>query len=178
MHLITFKQIDKSSILSDTIEYLKQLESRVAELESCMNSVDYERRPRRNFLDMVDRTSDNHENKKIDNDKKPWINKRKACDIDEAEPELTGDVPNDGVTLDVMVSMKEKEVLVEMKCPYREYMLLDLMDETNKLQLDVYSIQSSTLDGILTLALKSKVCSDQLLPFYSHPFFVRITDKC
>ena len=53
----------------------------------------------------------------------------------------------------------EKEVVVEMKCAYREYILLDIMDEINNLYLDVHSVQSSTTDGILTLTLKSKVCA-------------------
>ncbi|CAK7348889.1 unnamed protein product [Dovyalis caffra] len=142
-------EIDKASILSDTINYLKQLESRVAELESGTGSIDYEARPR-SYMDMVDRTSDNY------HIKKPWINKRKARDVDEAELELDGVSPKDGVPLDLKVCTKEKEILIEMRCPYREYMLLDIMDEANKLQLDVHSVQSSTLDGILTLTMKSK----------------------
>jgi len=103
---------------------------------------------------MVDRTSDNH------GIKKPWINKRKARDIDEAELELDEVAPKDGMPVDLKVCMKEKEILIEMRCPYREYMLLDILDEANKRQLDVLSVHSSTLDGIFTLTLKSKVCAE------------------
>jgi hypothetical protein len=151
--LIILVQIDKASILSDTINYPRQLESRVAELESCTGSTVYEARSR-SYMGMVDRTSDNH------GIKKPWINKRKAHDIDEAELELDEVAPKDGMPVDLKVCMKEKEILIEMRCPYREYMLLDILDEANKRQLDVLSVHSSTLDGIFTLTLKSKVCAE------------------
>ncbi|KAH9732664.1 transcription factor GLABRA 3 [Citrus sinensis] len=146
--------VDKASILSDTIKYLKKLEARVEELESCMYSVDSEPRPKRNYTEMVEQTSDNYDNKKLDNHKKPWINKRKACDIDETDPELNKFVPKDGLA-DVKVSIQEMDVLIEMRCPSREYILLDIMDAINNLHLDAYSVVSSNLDGVLTLALKS-----------------------
>ncbi|KAJ6338159.1 hypothetical protein OIU76_007770 [Salix suchowensis] len=151
----SISEIDKASILCDTISYLKQLESRVAELESCTGLIDHET-GHRSYMDMVDQTSDNYDIKKIDNGKKSWVSKRKARDIDEAEPKLDGVSPKDGVPLDLKVCTKEKEVLIEIRCPYREYMLLDIMDEASKLQLDVHSVQSSTLDGIFALTLKSK----------------------
>ncbi|XP_011023340.1 PREDICTED: transcription factor EGL1-like isoform X2 [Populus euphratica] len=151
----SISEIGKESILSDTINYLKQLESRVAELESCKGWIDHEA-GHRSYMDMVDQTSDNDDIKKIDNGKRSWVNKRKALDIDEAELELDGVSPKDGIPLDLKVCTKEKEVLIEIRCPYREYMLLDIMGEINKLQLDVHSVQSSTLDGIFALTLKSK----------------------
>ncbi|KAL4621939.1 hypothetical protein ACB092_06G263200 [Castanea dentata] len=151
----SISEIDKASILTDTIKYLKELEARVEELESCMDSVDFEGRARRN-QDIIEHTSDNYDIKKIDNGKKHWINKRKACDIDETDLELNRVVPEDGLPLDVKVSIKEQEVLIELRCPYREYILLDVMDGINNLHLDAHSVQSSALDGILTLTLKSK----------------------
>lgn len=147
-------EVDKASILNDTIKYLKKLEARVEELESCMYSVDSEPRPKRNYTEMVEQTSDNYDNKKLDNHKKPWINKRKACNIDETDPELNKVVPKDGLA-DVKVSIQEMDVLIEMSCPSREYILPDIMDAINNLHLDAYSVVSSNLDGVLTLALKS-----------------------
>lgn len=157
--LIVFMQVDKASILNDTINYLKKLEARVEELESCMDSaVDFEARPKRNHPDMVEQIFDNYDSQKIDNGRKPWINKRKASDIDETDLEINKVVLKDGPPLDVKVSIKEKEVLIEMRCPYREFILLDIMDAINNLHLDAYSVISTNLDGILTVALKSKVC--------------------
>ena len=103
---------------------------------------------------MVDRISDNY------GIKKPRIKKRKARDIDEAELELDEVAPKDGMPVDLKVCMKDNEIIIEIRSPYREYMLLDIMDEANKLQLDVHSVQSSTLDGIFALTLKSKVCAE------------------
>nr|AST25602.1 lMYC10 [Hevea brasiliensis] len=149
-------EIDKASILDDMIRYLEELEARVEELESCKNLVEYTARPRRSELEMAEKTSDNYENMKFENGKKVWIKKRKASFIYETEPELNVMVTEDVLPTDVKVSMREKEVLIEMKCAYREYILLDIMDEINNLHLDVHSVQSSSIDGILTASLKSK----------------------
>ncbi|KAJ4826392.1 hypothetical protein Tsubulata_025172 [Turnera subulata] len=148
---------DKLSILNDTIKYLMELEARIEELESCVGLLDHEVRPRRNCMDLVELSSDNYDNQKINNVNKAFINKRKACDIDESycsKPSQA--VHKDGMPMDLKVSMKEKEVLIDLKCPSREYILVDFIDAINSLSLDVYSVQSSTLDGILTLTLKSK----------------------
>lgn len=141
-------QIDKASILNDTIKYLKMLEARVEELESCMD-FDGTPRPMRNYTEIAEQISDNYHYKKNDS-KKTLINKRKACDIDESDPDHENAV-------DVKVAMKENEVLIEMSCPYRELILLDIMDAMNNLHLDAHSVVSSNHDGILKLALKSKV---------------------
>ncbi|KAJ7962393.1 Basic helix-loop-helix transcription factor [Quillaja saponaria] len=146
---------DKTSILGVTSKYLKELEARVEELESCMDSADFGTRSRRKYLDMVEQISDNYENKMKHNGKKQWIKKRKACDIDELDPELNRTVPN-VLPSALKVNMKEQEVLIEMKCPYREYILMDIIDAINNLHLDAHTGQLSTYDGILTLTLKSK----------------------
>ncbi|KAJ4728285.1 Basic helix-loop-helix transcription factor [Melia azedarach] len=160
----SISEVDKASILCDTIKYLKKLEARVEELESCMNSVDYEARSRRNFPEMLEQTSDNYDNRKIDNGKKPWLNKRKVCDIDETDPELNEVGLKDGLP-DVKVSMKDnKEVVIEMRCPYREYILLDIMDAINNLHLEAYSVISWNLDGVIKLTLKSKFQGAAIAP--------------
>ncbi|XP_012489943.2 transcription factor GLABRA 3 [Gossypium raimondii] len=161
-------EIDKESILKDTIKYLKELEARIEELESCKNSIEFEARPRRNCLDVVEQTSDNYENRKVDSVKKPWINKRKACDIDEglheSGSELNRTIPKDGLAPAVKVSIKELEVIIEIKCPCREFLLLDIMEAINNLHLDARTIQSCTLDGLVTLTLKSKFRGAAIAP--------------
>ncbi|MBA0589644.1 hypothetical protein Gorai_018382, partial [Gossypium raimondii] len=161
-------EIDKESILKDTIKYLKELEARIEELESCKNSIEFEARPRRNCLDVVEQTSDNYENRKVDSVKKPWINKRKACDIDEglheSGSELNRTILKDGLAPAVKVSIKELEVIIEIKCPCREFLLLDIMEAINNLHLDARTIQSCTLDGLVTLTLKSKFRGAAIAP--------------
>lgn len=157
-------EIDKASILSDTIRYMKELEARVEELESCMDSEDFEVRGRTKYMELVEQISDNYDKKKIHSGRKSWINKRKASDIDETDPDLHRGFPEDGRALDVKVSIKDQEVLIEMRCPYREYILLDVMDAINNLHLDAHSVQSSAQSGILQLTLKSKFRGAAIAP--------------
>ncbi|OMP00402.1 hypothetical protein COLO4_12711 [Corchorus olitorius] len=146
----SISEIDKDSILSETIKYLKKLEARVEELESCMDFVDFETKPRRNCLDMVEQTSGNYENKKS------WINKRKACDIDESHEELNRVGLISDVKVKVTMEEKEEEVVIEIRCPCRDYLLLDIMDAVNNLQMDTHTVRSSTLQGLIVITLKSK----------------------
>ncbi|XP_048422217.1 transcription factor EGL1-like [Pyrus x bretschneideri] len=147
-------EVDKASILDDTIKYLKELGARAEEMESSMDTV--EAIARMKFLNRVEKTSINYDKTKMDNVKRSLLNKRKACDIDETDPYLNRLVPGESLPLDVKVCVKEQEVVIGMRCPYREYILLDIMDAINNLYLDAHSVQSSTLDGVLTLNLKSK----------------------
>lgn len=147
-------KIDKSSILSNTIEYLKELEARVEELESHVNFAGSAAKGSRRICSlMVEQTSDNYDESKTKNGK-PSINKRKAIDIDATKAEFDKIFPK--ATLQTKVSIDEQEVLVEMSCPWREYLLMDIMDATNNMHLDPQTVQSSILDGVLNLTLKAK----------------------
>ncbi|KAL4361178.1 hypothetical protein GQ457_04G031530 [Hibiscus cannabinus] len=164
----SISEVDKESILKDTIQYLKELEARIEELESGKNSMEFEARPRRNCMDVVEQTSDNYENRKVGNVKKSWINKRKACDIDESLHENVSDLnrgtPKDVLTPHVKVSMKEMEVIIEIRCVSREFLLLDIMEAMNNLHLDAHTVQSSILNGLVTLILKSKFRGAAIAP--------------
>ncbi|XP_020206495.1 transcription factor EGL1 [Cajanus cajan] len=152
----SISEMEKISILGDTIKYLKKLETRVEELESYMEVADPEARTKRKCPDVLEQMSDNYGARKICMGMKPWINKRKGCGIDEIDTELERIVSEDAKALDVKVNVKEQEVLIEMKCPYREYILYDIMDTINNLHLDAHTVESSTSDGVLSLTLKSK----------------------
>lgn len=155
MHFLV--QVDKVSILDETIEYLQELERRVEELESCKELTELEARTRRKPQDAIERTSDNCGSYKSGNNKKPPANKRKACNIDKTEQEMDYDISKDTSTDNITVSINEKDVLIEMKCPWREGLLLEIIDAASHLHLDSHSVQSSTIDGILYLTIKSKV---------------------
>nr|AAR21673.1 myc-like anthocyanin regulatory protein [Cornus chinensis] len=149
-------KVDKVSILDGTIEYLKDLETRVEDLECCREVTDLEARTGRIPQDTAERTSDNYENNRIGIGKKPLINKRKACDIDEAEPEINLVHLKDSSTDDVSVRIIDKDVFIEIRCPWRERLLLEIMDAISNFHLDSHSVQSSNIDGILSLSIKSK----------------------
>lgn len=151
----SISKVDQTSILGDTIEYLKELEQRVEELEACKESAESEARQRRKYPDIIERTSDNYGYNEIANGKKSTVNKRKASDIEEADAELNWVLSKDSLA-DMTVTIIEKEVLIEMQCPWRECLLLEVVDAISTLHLDAHLVQSSTVDGILKLTLKSK----------------------
>jgi hypothetical protein len=154
----SISKVDKASILGDTADYLKHLERRVQELETCLGSANINTTDRRKHPDVAERTSDNYVNKEMMNDRKPLANKRKATDIEESEAERHCVLPKED-PVDVNVTMKEKEVVVQMHCPWREYLLLEIVESISNHYLDPLSVQSSTVDGLLSLTVKSKIRS-------------------
>lgn len=133
-------KVDKVSILDHTIEYLKELERRVEELDSGREVSEPEVRTRKPPKDSAERTSES-----CGHNKKPSINKRKVRDIDEIKDPYN-----------TTVSIIEKEVLIEIRCPWRDCLLLKIMDAISHLHLDSHSVQSTNSDGILSLTVKSK----------------------
>lgn len=150
-------QDDKVSILDDAIEYVKELERKVEELECCMDSTEREPKTRQKPQDTAERTSDNYGKNKTSSGKKALINKRKASDIDEAEPRINYAASEDSLANTLNVSVKNKCVAIEIRCPWKEGILLEIMDALSNLHLDSHTVQSSDIDGILSLTIKSTV---------------------
>ncbi|XP_054808861.1 transcription factor EGL1-like isoform X1 [Prosopis cineraria] len=147
---------DKVSILDEAIEYLRKLEKKIRELEACRELIDLETRAKRTPQDMVERTSDNYFNK-TDNGMKPMHNKRKACDVKETWQENDSVALNDSSTSSVIINMSNTEVLIEMKHPWREGAVMKIMEALRNLHLDLRSIQSSEVGGILHLTIRSQM---------------------
>ncbi|KAJ6712480.1 TRANSCRIPTION FACTOR EGL1 [Salix purpurea] len=150
----SISKVDKVSILDDTIEYLQELERKVEELGSSRELLEVltKRKPQ----DTAERTSDNYGSNKIGNGKNSLTNKRKAPGIDEMEPDMNHNVSKDGSADNITVSMNKEDVLIEIKCLWKEGILLEIMDVASHFHLDSHSVQSSTMDGILSLTIKSK----------------------
>ncbi|XP_052210735.1 transcription factor GLABRA 3-like [Diospyros lotus] len=136
---------DKASILDNAIEYVKELKRKVEELNSFREPANQEARTKRKPQDITERTSDNYG----DNSKRFLTNKHKATNCIVVEDE-------DNSTDNVTVSMAEKGVLIEIRCPWREWLLLEIMNAISRLHLDPSSVQSTNIDGILSLTIKSK----------------------
>ncbi|XP_010545729.1 PREDICTED: transcription factor EGL1 [Tarenaya hassleriana] len=148
---------DKVSILDETIEYLQDLERRVQELESCRESTDTEARTakrKKPNQEAGERTSanctdtDDHGG----NETRGLVNKRKASDVEETEP----DTGSAGLTDNLRIYSFGNEVVIELRCAWREGVLLEIMDVISDLNLDSHSVQSSTGDGFLCLTVKCK----------------------
>lgn len=84
--------------------------------------------------------------------------KRKGSDVNVGEDE-----PNDtgyaGLTDNLRISSLGNEVVIELRCAWREGILLEIMDVISDLNLDSHSVQSSTGDGLLCLTVNCKVQS-------------------
>ncbi|CAH2069149.1 unnamed protein product [Thlaspi arvense] len=142
----TVNEVDKESILNNTIKYLQELEERVEELESCMGSVNFVERQRKtttslNGSVLIEETSGNYDDStKIDGN--------------------SGEAEQVSVSRDqthLRVKLKETEVVIEVRCSYRDYIVADIMETLSKLHMDAFSVRSHTLNGLLTLNLKAKL---------------------
>ncbi|CAH2080171.1 unnamed protein product [Thlaspi arvense] len=146
----SINKIDKVSILDDTIEYLQELERRVQELESCRESTDTETRgtmtvKRKKSHDAGERTSANCTNNETGNGKRVQVG-----ETEPAETDYTG------LTDNLRIGSFGNEVVIELRCAWREGVLLEIMDVISDLNLDSHSVQSSTGDGLLCLTVNCK----------------------
>ncbi|XP_010456281.1 PREDICTED: transcription factor MYC1 [Camelina sativa] len=141
----TVNEVDKESILNNTIKYLQELEARVEELESCMGSVNFVERQRKtteNLNDsvVIEETSGNYDD---------------STKIDENSGE-TEQVTVFRDKTHLRVKLKETEVVIEVRCSYRDYIVADIMETLSNLHMDAFSVRSHTLNKFLTLNLKAK----------------------
>lgn len=150
-------QVDKVSILDHTIEYMRELEKRVEELESYKETMKLELAARSKSQDANERTSGNYSPNKTGNSKKPPSNKRKARDKDNIGAENSKIRLTDTTTDNISVSVSDKDVLIEIRCSCKEHALVEVMGAISKLHLDTQNVQSSTIDGILSMTINAKV---------------------
>ncbi|CAN8248212.1 unnamed protein product [Cochlearia groenlandica] len=143
----TVNEFDKESILNNTIKYLKELESRVEELESCMGSVNFvERQRKKHINDMTEETSGNY-----DDDSSTKIDgKYSSGEIKQATSSRSDYETN------LRVKLKETEVGIQVRCSNRDYIVADIMETLSNLHMDAFSVRSHTLNGFLTLNIKAK----------------------
>ncbi|CAA6655591.1 unnamed protein product [Spirodela intermedia] len=167
------------SLLPSINKYLKELEKRVEFLESHMDPKDLEVKELSKHPDITERTSDNYGRDGVDSDgKKSSVCKRKASDSDEQGFESHWVLSKNG-DADVNVTVVGKEVMIQVTCPWRDCLLLEVVDAVSGLHLDAHSVQSSTVDGNLRMTIKSKfrgimVASPGMIKGMIH----RVVSKC
>ena len=126
---------DKASILGGTIEYLKHLRNKIQDLEG------RERQMERKRVRPVEAgESDN------------GFERRKVQVVGGGRARAM-----EAMVGKLEVSIIESDALVELHCPHREGLLLDIMLTLRDLDVEVTAVQSSFHDGHLIADLRAKV---------------------
>ncbi|KAF8394432.1 hypothetical protein HHK36_020640 [Tetracentron sinense] len=146
-------KMDKASILGDTIEYVKQLRGKIQDLES---------RNKQMEGGDTQKTSNSKEQRSVHGGDRtrvlPVSEKRKLRVVEGsggAKMKVVESPPIVGNT--VQVSIIECDALLELQCPYREGLLLDIMQTLRELRLETTAVQSSSTNGIFVAELRAKV---------------------
>lgn len=111
--------------------------------------------------DSIEQTSDNYGQKKIGSFKKLLPSKRKACDEEKTGPDNKS-AQLDSSTDSITVNIKDKDVVIEVRCLWRDSVFLEVMEVITKLSLDLQTVRSSCTDGIFSMSIKAKVCHPHL----------------
>ncbi|PQQ16867.1 hypothetical protein Pyn_08862 [Prunus yedoensis var. nudiflora] len=142
--------MDKASILGDTIEYVKQLRKKIQDLEARNVQMEDDQRSRssgeihrsssmkelRSGLTVVERTRVGP----------PGSDKRKLRIVE-----------GSGGAAVAKPKTMEDDGLLELQCPYREGLLLDIMQTLRELRIETTVVQSSLNNGFFVAELRAKV---------------------
>lgn len=160
-------QMDKASILGDTIEYVKQLRRRIHELESRNKLIESDRKSKATEVSkfpgnsLKDRTITQTNCASIQGSRNrvdiPETRKLRVVEYRKATASKPATKMVEALSSSVHVSISEADALIELQCPYREGLLLQIMRTLDELQLEITFIHSSSADGIFSAELRAKV---------------------
>lgn len=161
--------MDKASILGDTIEYVKQLRKKIQDLESQNRQFAIDQRSKgkqahnsnnskEQCIQQKSRLAKANVPQIMSNDRTwlPAMEKRKMRIIEGTENAKTRAVEAI-FSSTVEVSIIESDGLLELKCPYRDGLLLEIMQVLCQLRLEITAVQSSSTDGVFVAELRAKV---------------------
>ena len=147
--------MDRASILGDTIEYVKELRRRIQELESRARLVDSNPK-----MMAQPPPAASTETKRGHHTGGGYLARAgiaaeasgSCCNSSVVEPPaVAGDT-------EVQVSIIGSDALLELRCPYREGLLLRVMQALHQeLRLEVTSVQASSAGDVLLAELRAKV---------------------
>ncbi|KAI3439436.1 BHLH domain-containing protein [Psidium guajava] len=159
-------KMDKASILGDTIEYVKQLRKKIQDLETRNRQMEAEQRTKQGELQRT--TSLKDLRSALTTVERARANlpgdKRKMRIVEggggakpkpvESPPPPPPPPPSE---TSVQVSIIESDALLELQCPHREGLLLDLMQMLRELRIETTAVQSSLTNGFFVAELRAKV---------------------
>ncbi|XP_019441839.1 PREDICTED: basic helix-loop-helix protein A-like isoform X1 [Lupinus angustifolius] len=146
-------KMDKASILGDTIEYVKLLRRRIQDLEARNLQILEKEEQRSKNTDIIEMqractSSSTKEQQRSGVTVMVGTNKRKVRIVERNDEEaLTS----------VQVSIIESDALLELECPHREGLLLDVIQKLRELRIEVIGMKSSLNNGVLVAELRAKV---------------------
>lgn len=154
-------KMDKASILGDAIEYVKQLRKKIQDLEIRNRQIETETvgptRTSSSGLKESGVTNIGTDKRKMRIVEGNGGRGRPKAVESPPPPPPPPPVPLEGVTVQVQVSIIENDALVEMQCPHREGLLLDVMVVLRELKVEVTAVQSSLTNGIFVAEMRAKV---------------------
>lgn len=158
MNLILSLQMDRASILSDTIEYLKQLRRRIQDLESRSRHID--------GGNMTMLPPGGHLTR-------AGTSRMRAGEASVSCSNTRMMPPSAGT--EVQVSIIESDALLELRCPHRDGLLLRIMQAMHRdLAMEVTSVQASSAGGVLLAELRAKASTscNTTRAIMRHKFFL------
>ncbi|KAL5982559.1 hypothetical protein ACLOJK_016632 [Asimina triloba] len=159
-------KMDKASILGDTIEYVKQLRKRIQDLESRNQQTESDQSSKgmekpnnskdQSVLNSSSLTKANtSQNSSGDRTRIPMMEKRKMRIV---EGSGSAKIKGTDATFSnaIQVSIIESDALLELQCPCRDGLLLDIMQTLSGLRVEVTAVQSSSTNGNFVAEIRAK----------------------
>ncbi|TKY52614.1 Basic helix-loop-helix protein A [Spatholobus suberectus] len=146
-------KMDKASILGDTIEYVKQLRRKIQELEARSRQTEAEHRSR--LAEITAQRTSSSSSKEQQRSGVTVMDKRKVRIVEGAVAKTKA--VEVAAATSVQVSIIESDALLELECPHREGLLLDVMQMLREVRIEVIGVQSSLNNGMFVAELRAKV---------------------
>ncbi|KAL3725582.1 hypothetical protein ACJRO7_030588 [Eucalyptus globulus] len=163
-------KMDKASILGDTIEYVKQLRKKIQDLEARNRQMEADHRTKQGELQRTTSLKDlRSAASSVERSSRASLpgsgsDKRKMRIVEGgsgAKPKAVESppppLPPPSSETSVQVSIIESDALLELQCPHREGLLLDLMQMLRDLRIETTAVQSSLTNGFFVAELRAKV---------------------
>ncbi|KAI3980056.1 hypothetical protein MKX01_042710 [Papaver californicum] len=149
-------KMDKASILGDTIEYVKQLRKKIQELElKSQSDIDQQMKSGVGF----NITRGGGSNQMVHDPVGFTGSEKKKLRIIEGNSGAKAKVFEGPLVIGniVQVSIIESDALLELRCLYKEGILLEIMQTLRDLRLEITAVQCSSNNSIFIAELRAKV---------------------
>nr|XP_010906882.1 basic helix-loop-helix protein A isoform X2 [Elaeis guineensis] len=163
-------KMDKASILGDTIEYVKQLRRHIQDLESRNSLMESEQwlkatqihKPGNLEGQSVKKSSSSPQSNTVNHifssqNRVASSDKRKIRVLEGGKGTGKHSKAVEAPSTNVQVSIIESDALLELQCPYRDGLLLKIMQTLHELRLEITSIRSSSANGTFIAEMRAVV---------------------